>query len=571
MESADPPPIEARVPLARLIEQLARPGAIVDGEAAEVVQTHISVVFLAGRRAIKVKKPLRQWGFLDYGTVAARRAMCAAEVRLNQRLAPAVYKGVVGIVGGGDGQDPDALHVVGEKEAAEAEVLEWAVEMVRLPKGATMLERLENGTLIEADLERAGRRLADFHAENRLEEDEASGGLPARLAHVFRRNSTASAKGVPDPFPPRVHEGLRVRMIRRLALVRRRIRRRVAEGRMVDGHGDVRLEHVIRHGGRTAIVDCCEFTPLLRHIDPLSDAAFLSMDLRVRGRADLATAFERSYLEHSGDPDAASLLPLYRTYRAHVRAMVDLQQSRRAEVDAVAKARASLGARRMLAWAWSQARTGAVPPVIVMRGPAGAGKSWLATRIAPWLGAEVIRSDVVRKALLGVDPTWRPTQAAKAAVYGVPMHERTYRALIERGRAAIRAGRAAILDATYLKKFTREDVRAMAAEEGAPYAVLDVTCEPDVVRKRLIERAAEGQDASDADQAIYEEMMATAEPMVGTEAAWVATFASGRPPEEAVLPLLDVLEAQLDARGEPLGPEPRLRPPRNDGAAKETT
>jgi len=570
VEPADLPPPEVRLPLATLIEDLARPGAIVDGEVAEVVQTHISVVFLAGKRAIKVKKPLRLWGFLDYGTLAARRAMCEAEVRLNQRLAPNVYKGIVGIVGGHDVPARGDLHVVREGEVAEADVLEWAVEMVRLPKGATMLERLEGGTLLAADLERAGRRLAAFHAEHRLEGDEAKNGLPSRLAHVFRRNLAASAEGVPDPFPARVHEGLRVRMIRRLALVRQRIRRRVVEGRMVDGHGDIRLEHVIRHGGRTAIVDCCEFTPILRHIDPLSDAAFLGMDLRVHGRPDLAAVFEQSYLEHSGDPDAASLLPLYRAYRAQVRAMVDLQACLRPEVDAATKARKSLGARRTLALAWSQARSGAVPPVIVMRGPAGVGKSWLATQIAPWLGADVIRSDVVRKALLGVDPTWRPTKAAKAEVYGTPMHERTYRELIERGREAIRAGRAAILDATYLKKFTREDVRTMALEEGAPYAVLDVTCEPEVVRRRLIARAAEGQDASDADQAIYDEMMATAEPMVGAEAAWASTFASGRPAEDAVLPLLDVLEAQCDARGEHLGPEPRVRPTPAAGPRMET-
>ncbi len=547
--------LETRVPLEALIEGLSRPGAIDENESARVVQTHISVVFITGTRAIKVKKPIRLWGFLDYGTVEARRAMCEAEVRLNQRLAPDIYKGVVPIT-----QEGGALRVRAAEDVEAADVLEWAVEMVRMPKGATMLERLHAGSLTAAELERAGRRLAEFHASQRLEGDDAKGGLPARSADVFRRNFKVSALGVPDPFPENVHEGLRVRTVRRLALLRRRIRRRVAEGRMVDGHGDIRLEHVIRFGGRTAIVDCCEFTPLLRHIDPLSDAAFLSMDLTVRGRPDLARAFERSYLEYSGDPDAAWLLPLYRGYRAHVRAMVDLQSCLRPEVDEATKSAKALGARRTLALAWTYARTGAVPPVIVMRGPAGVGKSWLATVIAPWLGADLARSDVVRKALLGLDATWRPDQAEKAEVYGDQMHARTYAALIERAREALHAGRAAILDATYLKKFTRDDVRAMAAEEQAPYAVLDVTCDPAIVRQRLVERAARNDDASDADQTIYDEMMASAEPMVGDEAPLVATFESGRPPEEAILPLLAVLEAQLDARNEPLGPERRREP-----------
>jgi hypothetical protein len=361
---------------------------------------------------------------------------------------------------------------------------------------------------------------------------------------------------VPEPFPARVHAGLRTRLLRRLWQERGRIRRRVRAGLMTDGHGDIRLEHVIRRAGRTSIVDCCEFSTTLRHVDPLSDAAFLSMDLSARGRPDLAAVYERAWCEASGDPDAPWLLPLYRAYRAHVRAMVDEQSCRRPEVPEATRERKSRGALRTMALAWSETRAGAVPPVIVLRGAAGVGKSWLATRIAPWLRAEVVRSDVVRKELLGVDPTWRPGPGAKEEVYGAAMHERTYRALLQRAGEALDRGRAAILDATYLKRFTREEVRAFAAARGAPYAVLDVTCEEAEVRRRLVARAREGRDASDADQAIYEEMMRTAEPLKGDEAALFASHRSGRPAEEALMPLLDVLEAQLDAGHEALGPEP---------------
>jgi aminoglycoside phosphotransferase family enzyme/predicted kinase len=441
------------------------------------------------------------------------------------------------------------------------DVVEYAVEMTRLPKGTNMLERLEAGALTAEELERAGLRLAEFHAAHRLDEIEARNGLPSRLARVLNRNMRASQEGVPKPFPASVHDGLHVRLIRRLARVREPIRRRVAEGRMSDGHGDIRLEHVIRHHGRTAIIDCCEFTPLLRHIDPLSDAAFLGMDLVANRRPDLAAAFERSYLEHSGDPDAARLLPLYRSYRAHVRAMVSVQTWLRPEVPEDVKERKLQSARRMLGLAWTYARTGAVPPVIVLRGPAGVGKSWLSARLAPWLGADVLRSDVVRKELLGQhDPTWRPTETEKTYVYGTPMHERTYHELRERARATLRTGRAALLDATYLKQSAREDVHAMAAEEGAPFAILDITCDPDVVRRRLAERLERDDDASDADQAIYDDMLRTAEPIAAHEEAFTVPVESGRPTEEAILPLLAVLETQLDAHNEPLGPERMGKP-----------
>lgn len=544
-------PIESRVALDALIAGLSAPGAIERGERAEVIQTHISVVFLAGKRAIKVKKPLRLWGFLDYGTVEQRRRMCEREVELNKRLAHDIYRGVVPIT-----SDSGALRVDGG-----GEVVEYAVEMLRLPRGTTMLERLESGSLTAGELERAGLRLAEFHAANRLDPTQARGGLPSRLAHVLQRNMRASREGVPTPFPAAVHDGLHVRLIRRLALVRKPIRRRVAEGRMSDGHGDIRLEHVIRHHGRTAIIDCCEFTSLLRHIDPLSDAAFLGMDLVAHGRPDLAAAFERSYLEHSGDPDAARLLPLYRGYRAHVRAMVNVQACLRPEIPAAVKERKLQSARSMLGLAWTYARTGAVPPIVVLRGPAGVGKSWLAGRLAPWLGADVIRSDVVRKELLGQDdPTWRPSEQEKTYVYGTPMHERTYHELRERAQAAVREGRAVLLDATYLKKSARDDVRAMAVEEGAPFAILDITCDPDVVRRRLAERLERDDDASDADQAIYDDMLRTAEPIEADEEAFTVEVESERPTEEAVLPLLVVLESQLDAHHEPLGPERTHKP-----------
>ncbi len=531
--------------LASLIDALARPGALVPGETPAIIQTHISVVFLTSERAFKIKKPIQLWGFLDYGTLEARKHWCEEEVRLNRRLAPDLYLGVEPIT-----ETPDGLAVGGA-----GAVVEYAVLMRRLKPGVTLLERLGAGTLEATDLEATGRALAAFQAEHRLGSADAQNGLPARLGRTIQANFRGSAAGMPDPFPPRVHEGVRTRIFRRLWRARGRMRRRVRRGLMTDGHGDIRLEHVIREEGRTNIMDCCEFSPTLRHIDPLSDAAFLSMDLIVRGRPDLATAFEQAYLAVAGDSDAPHLLPLYRAYRAHVRAMVDEQSLRAAEVPADVKAQKALGARRTLALAWTQARTGAIPPIIVLRGAAGVGKSWLATRIAPWLGADIIRSDVVRKELLDMDPTWRPDAAERGEVYGAAMHERTYRAVLVRAGDSVAAGRAAILDATYLRKFTRVEVREYAQALGAPYAVLNVTCDPDVVRQRLIERARRNDDASDADQAIYDEMMRTAEPLDGDEAHEFASHASGSEPEHCVLALLDVLERQLDAGHERLGPE----------------
>ena len=275
------------------------------------------------------------------------------------------------------------------------------------------------------------------------------------------------------------------------------------------------------------------------------------------GRGGLARAYEQTYLEHAGELDGPALLPLYRAYRAQVRAMVDEQACRGAEIDDATKAAKAQGALRTLGLAWSQARIGAPQPLIVLRGAAGTGKSWLSSRLAPWLGAQVIRSDVVRKELLGAEATWRPDADEKGEVYGAEMHARTYAAVLQRARDCVEAGYAAFLDATYLRRASRDEVREAARALGVPFLILDITCEPEVVRERLIQRALRDDDASDADQDIYEAMMRTAEPITDEERPFTVSFASGRPAEEAVLPLVAAIEAQVDARTEPLGPDPK--------------
>lgn len=192
------------------------------------------------------------------------------------------------------------------------------------------------------------------------------------------------------------------------------------------------------------------------------------------------------------------------------------------------------------------ARPGAAAPVVVMRGPAGTGKSMLAAALAPWLRGAVLSSDVLRKELLGMAPTARPGAEERRVIYGGPMHARTYAALLERGRAVVLAGRTALLDATYLRRDSRREAAAMAREVGAPFAIVDVTCEPEVVRARLRARAVRDDDASDADWQVYRAQVAEAEPLGEDEAGFLVSFRSGRPPVEALEPLLAVLERQLD-------------------------
>jgi predicted kinase len=291
-----------------------------------------------------------------------------------------------------------------------------------------------------------------------------------------------------------------------------------------------------------ALVDCIEFTPRLRHVDPLSDLAFLSMDLTAHGRADLAASLERRYLERAPDADAAALLPLYRAYRAHVRADVDAETSVRDEVGEGMRRDRALGARAHLALAWTLAREGRTPPVVLMRGTSGSGKSTLATVLAPWLGAEVVRSDVVRKGLLGLGPTERPTGPQRDAAYAPAVSALTYRTVLEKAALAVRDGRAAILDATYLRLEGRHDARELAGALGAPFAIVDMDCPEELARARLLRRAQRDDDASDADWAIHEAQRLEAQALTPSEREVAVVAGPDDAPEEVAMRLLDVWE-----------------------------
>jgi predicted kinase len=228
---------------------------------------------------------------------------------------------------------------------------------------------------------------------------------------------------------------------------------------------------------------------------------------------------------------------------------VDAETSRSPEIEERVQAEKALGARRHLALAWSFARAGGPGAVVLLSGPSGSGKSVLASQIAPWLDAEVIRSDVVRKRMAGLAETERPAGAEREALYAAEMSERTYAALLEAGLEVALAGRVALLDATYLLAGARARVLSAARLRGLPCALLCLECPEAVIRERLRRRGLEGKDASDADLEVYREQVRSAEALDEAERRRAVAFRPGDAPEEALMRLLDLLEAS--ERGAP--------------------
>jgi aminoglycoside phosphotransferase family enzyme/predicted kinase len=445
------------------------------------IETHISVVFLAGARAFKLKKAVR-YPYLDFSTLEKRRAACEAEITVNRRAAPAIYRGVVPLA-----RAPGGKLALG----GAGEPVEWLVEMVRFDED-TLFDRLARaGTLDRHRIEELAETVAGFHqsAERRRDADSA-----ANFAQTIAGNAASMAGPAAGAFEPDAVERLREMSDARLASLRNLLDCRRDGGLVRRCHGDLHLGNICLIDGRPVLFDAIEFNESFAVIDVLYDAAFLVMDLDHLGRRALAGQFLNRYLDTTGDDEGLAALPLFLSLRAAIRAHVGATAARaiknRGEADRrLAEARVYLGE------AFAYLEPGK-PRLIAIGGLSGSGKSRLASELAPWIGtapgARVVRTDVIRKQLAGAGLHERLGPEG----YTADMTARTYAELDRRIEATLRAGWPAIADAVFAQPGERERMARVAASCGVPFDGLWLSAETGVMERRLAERKADVSDAT---------------------------------------------------------------------------
>lgn len=480
--------------LATLIAALSQPSAYRFAVTQiEVCQTHISAVFLAGEFAFKIKKPVRL-SFLDFSTLERRRHFCEEEVRLNRRLAPDVYLGVVPVT------------IAGTTVAFEGEgpTIEWAVKMRRLPESAALERQVDRGAVAAADVCKLAARLAEFHARGVRGPGIAAFGRFDVVARNIRENLLEAAPMIGVTICRGVHERLLALTEQSLARWRPLIDARAARGVPCDAHGDLHLDHVYLFPREPApadlvIVDCIEFNERFRSADPVCDMAFLAMDFAWHGRRDLADTFSQAYFEACGDGEGRALLPLYVSYRAAVRAKVDGLQLAESEIPQTARDRAAARARGH----WLLALGALETPerrggLVLVGGLPGTGKSTLAAALAARANFHVVRSDVVRKELAGAPLA--ATSGLGEGLYSSDWSDRTYAECLRRSQDLLFAGARVIVDATFLERARRMPFYDLALHCGVPIVALDCQTDMATVKERL---AARRGDASDADWSVF--------------------------------------------------------------------
>lgn len=527
-----------------LIEALASARAYPWHDAdieVEVIQTHISVVFLVGRDVFKIHKPV-DFGFLDFTTLEDRRRDCEAEVEVNRELAPGVYRGVVAILSR-DGELVVEREHGPEREDAAGEVIEWAVWMRRLPESATFRSLLERGQLGRPQLWGLAANLVDFYrsgAEHAAAHPELArlGDLDTVIENM-RENfaqldaiaDVAQEFGMAAPIDRDLLTRLRLASEAQLARVRHRIHARFETGQIRDTHGDLRLDHIYSLGhtsgpdvaliddalldatGRREllIIDRIEFCDRFRWADPISDVAFLVMDLQARGAWQLARCFAEDYASASEDHDVEYLLPFYVGYRATVRAKVAAMAAAEPELSrrAQAAAREKAAARARLALV-ELAEPRERPCMVLVAGLPGTGKSMLARGLRETCSFTWIRADEVRKRLAGLDPLDKQRPDLDEGIYTREWSDRTYAACLERAGDVCKAGGRALIDATFVDSRRREQFVQAAIAWGVPVILLVVHAPPELIRERL---AARTHDPSDADWGVYEALRAKWSPV----------------------------------------------------------
>lgn len=464
---------------------LANPATYgLSGEPVDRIDTSISVIFLAGVYAYKLRKPIKL-NFLDFSTVELRRRDCEREVALNRRTAPALYLGVVPITR----DDHGTLALDGAGRAVE-----WVVMMHRFDRAQMLDAQADRGTLTIAIIERLASDIAHFHAALPPEPDW---GGAENFARTLALNDAQYRDFTDDIFTCAAIDRLSAASGKALERAARTLDGRRHAGWVRHGHGDLHLGNIYCLDGVPTPFDCIEFSDRIARVDLLYDLAFLLMDLWFRGLARHANACLNRYLV-SLTPSACDatlaglgLLPLFLSCRAGIRAFVTARTCRSQPEDKAlpdtARAYFSL-AQQFLAPAPAR--------LVAVGGLSGSGKSHLARALAPALGAApgavLLRSDEIRKQLWGCALTDRlPPEAYSSASTG-----KVYDTLRQRARIALQAGHSVIADAVHARPGERLALEAIAAEQAVKFDGLWLDAPEAVLSARVDARRG---DASDAD------------------------------------------------------------------------
>ena len=438
-----------------------------------VKETHISWVYITDRYVYKQKKPVR-FDFLDFSTLAQRKHFCEQEVELNRRFSPGVYLGAVPVTQSADGTFQIRK---GHKP------VEWLVKMKRLDDRLTLENLIRRNQLKASQVSLMSQHLAKMYCDQAPEILRSSDFL-SRLLHHVQANASDLLKCVPNferlvRFSANAQSGY----LNEAEVV---FNRRVADGRIVDGHGDLRPEHIYLQNGQPRIIDCIEFNTEYRVNDVVDELAFLAMECERLGAPQVGTDVISAYLSRSADHPPTLLLQFYKCYRACVRAKI---AALRAAQEPEPQPWFEL-THTYLDLAERYAQTIACRRVLIVGGKSGTGKSTLSRSLQKRLSATLLQTDVVRRELFA--------STSNDSRYTPENRKLVYDHMLRQAEQCVASSPTLILDGTFYSSDLRQRAFQLGQRLGAKVLQIQCECPLDTALSRIADRQRQSPDESEA-------------------------------------------------------------------------
>jgi len=457
----------------------------------ELIQTHISWVFLTGSFAYKIKKPV-DFGFLNFTTLEKRRKACADELILNRRLAADIYLDVLPIY------QKDEAFRLGIGSDSNSHIVDYCLKMVQFDQDELLDVRLEQGRFDPCWMDQLALLIAEFHLHAETGPVIERFGDPNFLYDHIQENLHVAERHPHIGQPDRTIANLRNKSRKWFDTFRERLAARQQNHHIRNCHGDLHLKNITLFNHTPTPFDCIEFNDEFRMIDTMNDVAFLIMDCDARGRSDLGYRFISRYLEQTGDYEGMQLLPIYLSYRAGVRGKVAYLEADDPAIEQDERSQLQNTAQHYFELAGQYLAPGA-PCLFIIGGLSGSGKSHLALLGLRHLRAVIIRSDATRKRIA--------KQHRDLPLYSDAMHRLTYQAMLDAAASSVHAGFSAILDATFLHPASRTAAVKLAESLNIPFSFYWLDIDEERLRERVKQRSIEGSDISDADLQVLESQL----------------------------------------------------------------
>ena len=457
------------------------------------IQTHASLVFIAKPWVYKIKKPV-DFGFLDYSTLEKRLHYCFREVELNNRLCSEIYEGVIPIY---QTNEVLKLGMPLRNHEAPRNAIEFAVKMKYLPHHLFLSYKVKNEGISKNEINRVCQKLYPFYMEQSGKKDLSKWGDRKQIKVNTDENfdQTEAFKG--ELLPAYLHGVIKNYTNTYLEMNADLFRERIDRGCIIDGHGDLHLDHIHITEKNVCIYDCIEFNDRLRYQDWANDLAFLAMDLDYQEEVARQNQLVTRMSSLLNDEGMRKIINFYKCYRAYVRGKIAGIQFQESE-SSKEKQRLKKEAERYFGLSGRYAVLGSKPIALIIMGRIATGKSTVSKQLSQLFSVNHYASDRIRKKMAGIAPNKPSPEQVESHIYSEEMSQKTYEQLLDKGLQQLNAHHSVILDATFSSANKRKKLANKLEKAGFRHLFVQTKSSDELIKKRLSQREHKSGIVSDA-------------------------------------------------------------------------